>query len=237
MSKTISVNGLSVITGALLFLGAGPVWAENPHAYRGYSGTAWVSPPPSYFGYNLDEHAAGYYGGGRYREYYSFGRGYGLADYPGPFAGPGVPPDYRGLWNLYPPMAHPPVHVEGLAPTAPQKTTVSLRLKVPADAAVWLDGAKTAQTGADRLFESPPIKPGAPYTYAIRARWTENGRSVEQTQIVLVRAGDQIAVSFPTFPETIPAPAKLPLTAAQGGKLPPPSHALETGETSRSTDR
>ena len=36
-------------------------------------------PPASLYGYNLDDPSPGYYGGGRYREYYSYGRGAGLA--------------------------------------------------------------------------------------------------------------------------------------------------------------
>src|SRR5947209_318707 len=64
--------------------------------YNGPSGTVANPYQPSYFGYPLDDYSAGYYGGGRYREYYSFGRGYGVANYPGPLIGPGNPPDYRG---------------------------------------------------------------------------------------------------------------------------------------------
>jgi uncharacterized protein (TIGR03000 family) len=63
-------------------------------------------------------------------------------------------------------------------------------------ARVWFDGAATRQTGTERLFASPPLKPGKDYHYTVRARWTANGRPVERTRVVAVRAGERVAVDF-----------------------------------------
>lgn len=227
MYKLIAVNGLPVALGTVLLLPAGPAQAGNPayfSVYRSSPGSIWFDPPPSYFGYHLDEFAAGYYGGGRYREYYSFGRGVALADYPGPFAWRGVPPDYRGPRRSVAALEAPPLPTEVMAPPPPGRNCVTLLVQVPPDAEIWLDGVKTNQTGASRRFESPALQPGGVYTYDVRARWIEQGRAVEQSQVVLVHTGDQVRVNFPAFPELAPqaAPQPFPLAASPAGQPTPP---------------
>jgi uncharacterized protein (TIGR03000 family) len=69
-------------------------------------------------------------------------------------------------------------------------------VRVPANAEIWFEGVKTSQTGDFRVFESPELKPGVDYNYEVRARWVENGQTVEKTRNLTVRAGDQIAVNF-----------------------------------------
>jgi uncharacterized protein (TIGR03000 family) len=70
-------------------------------------------------------------------------------------------------------------------------------IHTPVDAEVWFDGNKTQQAGSDRTFQSPPLPTGQSYHYAVRARWAENGKMVEQFQMVKVQAGQQSRVSFP----------------------------------------
>ncbi len=228
MCKLIAVNGLPVVLGTVLFLGAGPAQGGNPayfSVYRASPGSVWFDPPPSYFGYHLDEYAAGYYGGGRYREYYAYGRGVGLADYPGPLAWPGVPPDYRGPRKRTFVDQAPPLPIELLPVPPTGRTCVSLLVQVPAGAEIWLDGVKTNQTGTDRRFESPALQPGSVYTYEVRARWTEQGRNQEQSQIVLVHAGEQVRVQFPAVlqPKAPAALQPFPLAAGQAGRPLPAS--------------
>jgi uncharacterized protein (TIGR03000 family) len=207
--------GLPFLTGCTLFWAVQPGSAGNP-GYRGNTSAFGLGIySPAYYGYNLDEGHAGYYGGGRYREYYNFGRGYGLANYPGPLPGPGVPPDYRGS-SRYPDYDPPlvpryPVPLAAV-PALPAAATANLVVEVPENAEIWFDGNKTAQTGASRNFVSPPLVPGRMYTYEIRARWKDNGRAAEQTQIVMVRAGEQVHVTFPAAlpPRMLPPPKPLP---------------------------
>ena len=167
--------------------------------------------PPSYYGYPLDDTTAGYYGGGRYREYYSYGRGYGWANYPGPVPGP--------IYRFDSPALQPPKRLPPTAPppepsqlaSLPKANVAYLSVEVPADAEVWLEDTRTQQTGPVRQFVSPPLAPGGRYAYAVRARWTEEGREVEQTQEVIVQPGERARVHFPTGPELepLPAPRKL----------------------------
>jgi uncharacterized protein (TIGR03000 family) len=91
-------------------------------------------------------------------------------------------------------LAAPPggVRAEDRMPPRP----VAIRLWVPADAEVWFEGVKTAQTGAVRSFVSPVLASGQDYVYTLRVRWTEGERPVERTRRLTVRAGDAIALEF-----------------------------------------
>ena len=76
------------------------------------------------------------------------------------------------------------------------ETVVMFRLRVPANAQVWFDGSPTAQTGSVRPFITEGLEPGKDYSYEIRARWTENGRPVEQTRKITFRCGDRLTLSL-----------------------------------------
>jgi uncharacterized protein (TIGR03000 family) len=73
---------------------------------------------------------------------------------------------------------------------------VTVNVSVPADAEIWFDGTKTAQTGTARRFVSSPVTPGPDYTYEVKVRWRENGTAVIQTRRVIVHAGDVINLRF-----------------------------------------
>jgi uncharacterized protein (TIGR03000 family) len=75
-------------------------------------------------------------------------------------------------------------------------STVHVTVRVPANAELWFDGSITTSTGSVREFLSPSLSPGR-YTYEIRARWTENGHDVTQTQKVAVSPGAHLTVDFP----------------------------------------
>ena len=71
-----------------------------------------------------------------------------------------------------------------------------LAVSVPAAGAeVFVEGAKTEQTGTDRVFESPPL-PAGDYRYAVVARWVEGGTAVERTRVVTGRPGEVVKVAF-----------------------------------------
>ncbi len=72
-----------------------------------------------------------------------------------------------------------------------------VQITVPEGAAVWFDGNPTRQTGTERKFASPALEPGNAYHYEVRARWLVNGRPVEQTRVVAVKAGEHHHILFP----------------------------------------
>jgi uncharacterized protein (TIGR03000 family) len=76
--------------------------------------------------------------------------------------------------------------------------SATMNVRVPADAEIWFEGSKTGQIGPTRTFVSPPLEPGRGFTYEVRARWTQNGKDVDQTRQVHVHAGDNVDVKFDT---------------------------------------
>jgi uncharacterized protein (TIGR03000 family) len=131
----------------------------------------------------------GYYGSGwNYGYPYSnFGYGYG---YPYGYGNANVytytSPSVESYSSYYPSQSE----------ARPNDNTAQLKIVVPVDAELWFNGVKTAQAGTERHFISPALAPGKNYTYAIEARWMENGKPVEQTRSVHVHANDREVVDF-----------------------------------------
>ena len=46
------------------------------------------------------------------------------------------------------------------------------------------------------VVPSPPLSAGQAYHYTVKARWEQNGRQVERTRRVEVRAGQRSRVDF-----------------------------------------
>src|SRR5262249_505991 len=82
------------------------------------------------------------------------------------------------------------------APEADSSNAATLIIRVPADAELWVQGVKMADTGPSRRFVSPALEPGEDYVYRVRARWTRDAGSADQTRNVDVHAGDRITVDF-----------------------------------------
>jgi uncharacterized protein (TIGR03000 family) len=83
-----------------------------------------------------------------------------------------------------------------LEPVPLDPNSVTMNVRVPAGAEIWFEGSKTGQTGTTRTFVSPPLEPGRGFTYEVRARWTDNGKEVDRTRQVHVRAGEKVDVDF-----------------------------------------
>lgn len=85
-----------------------------------------------------------------------------------------------------------PAENEAFYSGATANRSVLLRLQVPADAKVWIDGTPTTSRGESRSYLSPPLNAGQNYTYQIRVQ-TSAG---EQNRTVPVRSGDRINLDF-----------------------------------------
>ena len=72
-----------------------------------------------------------------------------------------------------------------------------LSVRVPQHMAeVFVNGARTVQTGVDRIYESPPLDGGTEYRYDVVARWVEGGVTMEQKKVAAGRPGDVVRVDF-----------------------------------------
>jgi uncharacterized protein (TIGR03000 family) len=97
------------------------------------------------------------------------------------------PPIWALEWGLVPRVLREP---------PPARTSAEIQVRVPDDAELWFNGARTQLTGTTRVFQSPPLEPGARYSYDVKARWTEGGKAVERTLRVPVAAGSRREVDF-----------------------------------------
>jgi uncharacterized protein (TIGR03000 family) len=171
----------------------------------GYGGYGYGGYPYGYGGYGYGYYPYGYGSG---YDPYSYGSGY-YPSYNYDTFDPGLASGatYESGYNGYAGQPTPSYNYgslstaelpQGSPPWMRTDTAARLTVKVPADAEVWVEGKKTTSTGPVRQYQSPPLKPGQPYTYEVRARWQENGREVTQTQHVEVSSGASAAMDFPT---------------------------------------
>jgi uncharacterized protein (TIGR03000 family) len=69
-------------------------------------------------------------------------------------------------------------------------------LRVPENAEVWFDGAKTKQTGTLRYYFSPPLAAGKTYFYQVQVRWKTDSTTIERKRQIGVRAGDELRLDL-----------------------------------------
>jgi uncharacterized protein (TIGR03000 family) len=75
-------------------------------------------------------------------------------------------------------------------------SAAEIEVRVPADAELWLDGNPTRLRGETRTFVSPVLQPGRSFTYEFKARWMKDGKPVEVTRSVDIRAGSKTKVDL-----------------------------------------
>ena len=102
---------------------------------------------------------------------------------------------------MRPSNGNPPYDAQAAAPQQKNSTLgpneVAFLVVVPPNATVWINGAKTAQTGPEREFTSSDLTPGQSYTYTVRATWTApNGQPFDQTRQLNVVGGEKRVVDF-----------------------------------------
>lgn len=145
--------------------------------------------------------------------YYPGGNGFvpGYGNYPDPYY-VNSPQLAINFWKWRgPPPAAAVVDPEAGVDAA----AAVLRLRVPAGAEVWMSDSPTTQRGEWRRFVTPPLEAGRNQGYEVRARWTENGKPVERTEVVRVRPGDRLTVDFVGEAEELAPPRDLPKTAGR----------------------
>ncbi len=71
-----------------------------------------------------------------------------------------------------------------------------LKVNLPADARLTIQGQASQSRGGERTFQSPALEPGKTYTYKLKATWSENGKAVTVEKDVDVRAGGEVAVDL-----------------------------------------
>jgi uncharacterized protein (TIGR03000 family) len=165
------------------------------------------SPGIGFYGGNAYNrgYGSGYYGSGYGNGFY--GSGYGSGYYGGsnyghysqPYYGNYAQPYYASDYYYSPSI----VQTQGLNvyqssyEPAQSTTSATVIVLVPQpDATLWFNGAATTQRGMERSFATPPLDSNSSYSYTVRARWMENGQTVERERRVNVQPGQSVAVDF-----------------------------------------
>jgi uncharacterized protein (TIGR03000 family) len=171
----------------------------QPYGPYGYTPGAYdYSPSPRSYNWS-------------YGPTYSFGRSFGNPTYSRYGYTPGAYDNSSPTYSYSPSYSYasysyaaPPYRFVTMPPQSANRVdsrTVRIQVRVPADAKIWFNDKPTTQRGELRAFESPALDRGKQYSYELRATWQQDGRTVERTRPLRVRAGDRINVNL-TGPET-----------------------------------
>jgi uncharacterized protein (TIGR03000 family) len=100
-----------------------------------------------------------------------------------------------------------------------------IEVTVPADAQVKVNDQPTTSTGTSRSFVSRGLQRGKTYTYQLAVSYDLDGETIVETKSITLRAGDHVALEFPSDGATtaqartelklaVPAEAKVYLAGA-----------------------
>jgi uncharacterized protein (TIGR03000 family) len=73
---------------------------------------------------------------------------------------------------------------------------------LPADAKLYVDDHLMKSTSSRRNFHTPELEPGPRYFYDVRIEMVRDGKTVTETRRVVLKAGQEVAVSFTNLAET-----------------------------------
>lgn len=183
------------LVGVLVLASAGDAFAQ----YRGRGwGRGWGGgwnggwSQPYHYGYH-----GGYY---PYRSnwaggYYPYGYGYypSTSYYSSPsYYTETTPYTYSSPSYVY---TEPAPSVEARQSFYMDPSSAMVTVVVPtADTQVWFDNTQMQQRGMERTFATPALQ--RPGVYNIKARWTDNGRTVDRERVVTVQPGQSARVEF-----------------------------------------
>jgi uncharacterized protein (TIGR03000 family) len=158
---------------------------------HGSSGGSWGSHGSSGGSYGSSGGSSGSYGS-------SGGSSGGAVYYSSPVQGGkvyGSPveggtiviPDAGGAGELTPPD---PGDQAGV------RSSATLTVNVPQDAKIFVNGVQTKSLGAERSYVSRGLQRGLNYTYEVRAEVERDGKKIEETKVVSMRAGQNSQLAF-----------------------------------------
>lgn len=76
------------------------------------------------------------------------------------------------------------------------KSPAKVIVRLPSDARLYVDNVLCTLNSGTRTFDTPALEPGRKYFYTLRAEMTQDGQRVEQSQRVILTAGQRINVQF-----------------------------------------
>jgi len=143
----------------------------------------------------------------------------GYSAYGSPVGGYGMP--YTTVAPTIPPVGGSgPVVNPGPGPGTPPAPEVTpapkkdggmvrarIRVVVPEDARLFVDGQLMKTSSPVRVFQTPELDPGQTYFYDLRVEITRNERTISDEQRIVIRPGQEAEVSFAGLESKTPAVA------------------------------
>jgi uncharacterized protein (TIGR03000 family) len=131
---------------------------------------------------------------------------------------PGVNYTSPGMGSpLIAPPSAPPIEVTPapMIKKTQEQTRAKVRIDMPADAKLFVDGMLMKTTSAVRLFQTPVLNPNQTYYYELKAELTRNNQTYTDVQRIVVRPGEQASASFAGLEQRAAAAAQSPPATAQ----------------------
>lgn len=116
-------------------------------------------------------------------------------------------------------------------------TSATVNVLVPSDADLWFEGMLIPEAGRVRRFTTPALDPLQSYSYTVKANWVENGQQITQTQRILVKAGDDLRVRFPSPTGTTATSEPTAANTVIAEPVVPPAPAPEAAPASPNRPR
>lgn len=102
-------------------------------------------------------------------------------------------------------------------PASPNHARVIVNL--PVDAKLYANGQLTTLTSSVRDFTTPTLERGHDFQYAMKVEYVRDGKTVTESQVVRVRAGQVSVVDFADQSVAATATSKVTVQVPQGAKL------------------
>ena len=98
----------------------------------------------------------------------------------------------------------------------PEQARAKVRIEIPVDAKLYVDGMLMKTTSAVRLFQTPALAPNQTYYYELKAEVVRGNQVFTDTQQILVRPGENVSASFAGLEQKAAAAVQSsPATTAQ----------------------
>jgi uncharacterized protein (TIGR03000 family) len=91
-------------------------------------------------------------------------------------------------------------------------------VNVPAEAKIFVNGQATSSTGEVRQYVSRDLSSGMTYTYEVKAEMVVDGKTVEQTKTIDLRAGSTSSLAF-DFSNATPVETSLTVRVPADAKV------------------
>src|SRR5262245_8130777 len=159
---------------------APPVGAPPNNGFKQFNQFHQLQPFSPFFGFGVGFPSV-------YVPFYGFGAYGPVVPY-----GFGSPYGYGFGYDYFLDTPAPlPARLTDPGPVLANEFPATLTVQFPGPAEVWLNGKQMEGKEEERQLTSPILKPGQSYTFEVKARWGQNGKTYEAQRTVTLGPGEK----------------------------------------------